>query len=201
MVLQHVLFPIKTSKGYLQKQQVLIYAHSGDPLHRAGNFYPRRSLFRKQDLVCVMGQVAPARKRYIAAAIVVAAVASGIAILIALTQQERGVVIDASPLFQPSGSQAPVPGEDQATPAITVSPSVSSPGDQVTVQGTGFKPEEGVTVVIGNSVLKTTPPVVAADKAGNFSAAAAVPELPPDRYEVVATGEAGSSASEPMIIS
>lgn len=155
-----------------------------------------------------MGQDASGKKKqYIAVAIVVAAVVSGTAILIAATQQlEEDIVIDTNPLLQGSGSptpsqpipESPQPGDqaDQPAPEITVSPSTSTAEGQVRVEGMGFEPNEWVAVAIKNTVLETTPPAVAADPVGQFSATATVPVLPPGQYEVVVSGEAGSSAAE-----
>ena len=147
------------------------------------------------------------KKQYIAVAIVVAAVVSGTAILLAATQQlEEDVVIDTNPLIQRSGSSTPsqpIPGSpqprdqaDQPAPEIIVSPSTSTAEGQVRVEGRGFEPNEGVAVAIKDTVLETTPPAVAADPAGQLSATASVPVLPPGQYEVVVSGEAGSSATE-----
>lgn len=69
------------------------------------------------------------------------------------------------------------------------------------MQGTGFVPNERVTVAIEDTTLETAPPTVAADEAGNFSTAATVPALPAGEYEVTVTGEAGSSAAESVTIS
>lgn len=156
-----------------------------------------------------MSEDASARKKqYVATAIVVAAVVSGISILIALTQQkEEGVVIDTNPLLQSPGSQVPSspapepPQQEQRAASITLSPSTTAAESRIAVQGTGFAPNERVTVAVETTTLETAPPAVAADQAGNFAAAATVPDLPPGQYEVVAIGESGSAAAESMTIS
>lgn len=159
-----------------------------------------------------MGQSpAERKKQYIAVAIVVAVVVSATAILIAFTQQEEeSALINTNPLMQRPGSSTPTgpsagstqssgqSGESAAE--IAVSPSASDAEGQVKVEGAGFEPDEKVTVTIENAELETEPPAVAADDEGRFSAEATVPALPPGQYQVVATGEAGSSATQPVTI-
>lgn len=148
------------------------------------------------------------KKQYIAVAIVIAVVVSATAILIALTQQdEESVRINTNPLTQGPGSSTPTapmqtPSQPSGNaPEISVSPSTSDAQGQVKVEGIGFQPEEKVTVAIENTAVDTKPEVVAADDKGSFSAAATVPALPSGQYTVVATGEAGSSATKPITIS
>lgn len=156
-----------------------------------------------------MGQDASRKKQYVATAIVAAAIVSGIAILIAVTQQqEESIVIEPDPLLQSSGSsESTAPAAEspeqkgQQTPAIDLSPRTSTVEGQVAVQGMGFEPNEGVTVAIENTTLETTPQVVVADTGGNFSAVVTVPERPPGQYEVVASGQEGSSATKSIVIS
>lgn len=155
-----------------------------------------------------MGQDSVGRKKqYITVSIVIAVVVSATAILIAFTQQqEESVLIDTNPLMQRPGSSTPTaptqasPQQGEVEPEITVSPSTSNAQSQVMVEGAGFEPEEKVTVAIKNTALDTEPAPVAADEDGRFSAAATVPALPPSQYEVVATGETGSSATKSITI-
>lgn len=155
-----------------------------------------------------MGQSPAERKRqYIAAAIVIAVVVSATAMLIAFTQQqEEGALANMGPLTQRPGSStpaAPSQGPSQAgeaEPEIAVSPNTSDAESQIRVEGAGFEPDEKVTVAIENAELDTEPAPVAADEEGRFSAAATLPALPPGQYQVVATGEAGSSAAQPINI-
>lgn len=156
-----------------------------------------------------MGQTPEERKKqYIAVAIVIAVVVSATAILIAFTQQqEEGVLVNTNP--QRPGSFTPTsPSEGSSQPAgqqdesvqIAVSPSTSDAEGQVSVEGVGFEPDEKVTVTMEDLALETEPSEVAADDEGRFLAEATVPELPPGQYEVVATGEQGSSATQPVTV-
>lgn len=155
-----------------------------------------------------MGQTpAERKKQYIAVAIVIAVVVSATAILIAFTQQqEENTLINTNPLMQRPGSSTPTgPSTGPSQPAgetaeISVSPSTSDAENQVRVEGVGFEPDEKVTVTMHNTSLETEPSEVAADDEGRFSADAIVPALPPGQYDVVATGEAGSSATQPVSI-
>ena len=81
-----------------------------------------------------------------------------------------------------------------------MSPSTSDAESQVRVEGVGFEPDEKVMVSMQNTSLETEPSEVAADDEGRFSVDATIPALPPGQYEVVATGESGSSATRPVTI-
>lgn len=155
-----------------------------------------------------MGQTpAERKKQYIAAAIVIAVVVSATAMRIAfMQQQEQSALVNTNPLMQRAGSSTPTgpsaepsqPGESAAK--IAVSPGTSDAESQVRVEGVGFEPDEKVNVTIEDTSLETEPSEVAANEQGRFSAAAMVPALPPGQYEVVATGEEGSSATKPVTI-
>lgn len=158
-----------------------------------------------------MGQTPEERKKqYIAVAIVIAVVVSATAMLIAFTQQqEEGALVNTNPLTQRPGSSTPTgPSAEPSQPAgqpgesaeISVSPSTSDAEGQVMVEGVGFEPDEKVTVTMENRALETEPSEVAADEEGRFSAEATVPGLPPGQYEVVATGEQGSSATQTVTV-
>lgn len=149
---------------------------------------------------------AEGKKQYIAVAIIIAVSISGGAILIALTQQtEDGVILDTNPR-QSSDSPASTAGPDSTeqpvvqSPQIAVSPDSSAPDGQVMIQGTGFEPNENVAVIVGSTVAETTPPAVAADSSGEFSAIVIVPELPSGQYQLVARGEDGSAAAESLTV-
>ena len=87
------------------------------------------------------------------------------------------------------------------TRGITVSPSNGSPGQNVTVNGSGFAKSESVTVSLGNAAEGTsTVGTAKVNRSGSFSLSFAVPATPGGAYTVTANGTTGDSATAPFTV-
>ena len=61
------------------------------------------------------------------------------------------------------------------TPALTLSASSASPGNTLTITGTGFGRQEQVTLSLNGAALSTTPSVITTTASGGFTATLTVP--------------------------
>ncbi|MBM7820393.1 5-hydroxyisourate hydrolase-like protein (transthyretin family) [Cellulosimicrobium cellulans] len=84
-------------------------------------------------------------------------------------------------------------------PALTVDPATANPGDEVTVDGTGYTPDATVTVEIrdGSGTVIATVEDVATDGDGAFTTPVTVPEgTTPGDYTVVGIDDTTSTEAE-----
>ncbi|NOJ26824.1 MAG: hypothetical protein DA330_02285, partial [Nitrososphaera sp.] len=91
---------------------------------------------------------------------------------------------------------APVPGEEEQGTSIIVSPPSGQVGSLVIVEGTGFEPNQGITMTIDDLELETTmATLLTTDETGDFPAVAAtIPDIEPGDYEISVTDDSGNSA-------
>lgn len=91
---------------------------------------------------------------------------------------------------------APVPGEEEQGASIIVSPPSGQVGSLVIVEGTGFEPNQGITMTIDNLELEMTMATpLTTDEAGDFPAiAATIPDIEAGEHEISATDDSGNSA-------
>ncbi len=71
--------------------------------------------------------------------------------------------------------------------SISVSPASGSTGTVVTVKGTGFRDDRDVTITFGGDEIDTTPPSIATDGDGGFTALLTVPVCVNETYEISAS--------------
>ena len=93
-----------------------------------------------------------------------------------------------------SGGSAPVVEVAFAvTPVVSVLPEVASPGTTVAATGAGFGANErGISVTFGQTTLASG---IVADAQGSWTASFAVPTLPANTYQVIASGSLSQSAN------
>lgn len=91
---------------------------------------------------------------------------------------------------------APVPGEEEQGTSIIVSPPSGQVGSLVIVEGTGFEPNQGITMTIDDLELETTMATpLTTDETGDFPAVAAtIPDIEPGEHEISVTDDSGNSA-------
>ncbi|MCO7272261.1 choice-of-anchor G family protein [Cellulosimicrobium cellulans] len=85
------------------------------------------------------------------------------------------------------------------TPAVTVDPTTANPGDEVTVDGTGYTPDATVTVEIRDEsgAVVATVEDVPTDADGNFTSPITVPaDTTPGDYTVVGIDDTTSTEAE-----
>jgi 5'-nucleotidase len=97
---------------------------------------------------------------------------------------------------------AVVSAQPKEAPSVDISPASGAPGTALTITGKGFIPGEEVEVVLileeGFRVGLGTEKVeaIAADQAGDFNAASAVPLMAkPGQYKIEIEGSKGSQAT------
>ncbi len=91
---------------------------------------------------------------------------------------------------------APVPEEEEQGASIIVSPSSGQVGSLVIIEGTGFEPDQRITMTIDDIELEMTMATpLTTDETGDFPAiAATIPDIEPDEYEISVTDDSGNSA-------
>jgi len=71
--------------------------------------------------------------------------------------------------------------------SLTITTTSGTPGDEVTVNGTGFRANRPITITLGGEVVSSTSPKPRSNDKGSFSDAFTVPLRPSGTYEVEAS--------------
>ena len=71
--------------------------------------------------------------------------------------------------------------------SLTITTTSGTPGDEVTVNGTGFRANRPITITLGGEVVSSTSPEPRSNDKGSFSDAFTVPLRPSGTYEVEAS--------------
>ena len=75
---------------------------------------------------------------------------------------------------------------------VAISPTTRAAGDEVTVTGTGFGGEKGVTITLNGEGVVTSPPSIETDGYGNFTASFEVPDVAGTTYDVEVEDDDGN---------
>ncbi|MFB0557246.1 MAG: IPT/TIG domain-containing protein, partial [Dehalococcoidia bacterium] len=75
---------------------------------------------------------------------------------------------------------------------VAISPTTRAAGDEVTVTGTGFGDEKGVTITLNGEGVVTSPSSIETDEYGNFAASFEVPDVAGATYDVEVEDEDGN---------
>jgi hypothetical protein len=123
------------------------------------------------------------------------------------TEPEQGsqpvvaVPVSEDPGTAPGAGSPPAASRPAGQASLVLSPSVVAPGGTVTAYGSGFAPNDRVTVTTtsGGSVVNTTS--ITADGNGEFSSTNQIPAIAPaGTYYINARGASGASASAALTI-
>lgn len=88
-----------------------------------------------------------------------------------------------------------------ASPVLEIVPPAGAPGDEIKINGKGFKPDEEIDVLFVLEDMKiglgtTKVDVIKADAKGEFSVASGIPmNAKPGSYNIEAIGSMGSNTS------
>jgi hypothetical protein len=78
----------------------------------------------------------------------------------------------------------------EVIPGITLDKSSGSPGENITMMGSGFHANDRyIKILIAGEQTKTVPDIIRADDTGSWNATFKVPEMPTEEYSVTAEGE------------
>ena len=85
--------------------------------------------------------------------------------------------------------------------SLTIAPTTGTPGDEVTVNGTGFKSNRPITINLHGDVVSSTSPEPRSNDKGSFSHVFAVPLRPNGTYEIEASDGTNQARTNFTIVS